>query len=112
MSPDWPPNLHPLFVHFPIALLLLAVFLDAIRLALKNQSYLNKTALVLYGAGTIGLLAAYLSGKDAIDTVYLSGEATRVAAQHEDWGLYTLIFFALFSGLRFAAFRTNRENQP
>lgn len=112
MTPDWPPNLHPLFVHFPIALLLLAVLTDAVRLAVKNQQWLNKTVLVLYGAGTLGLLAAFLTGKDAIDLVNLSGAATSVAARHEDWGLYTLIFFALFTVLRFAAFHTSHDNKP
>lgn len=112
MLPDWAPNVHMLIIHFPIALLVIAVLFDALQLLLKHQTWLNKTALALYGLGTLGLLAAYLSGKSAIDSVYLSGSATHVAALHEDWGLYTLIFFALFSGLRAVAFWKEFDLNP
>lgn len=101
MLPDWIPNIHPLVVHFPIALLVIAVLFDLSRLWFKNQDWLHKTVLALYTTGTVGLIAAFFSGRQAVNTVSVTGEAVPVVTTHEDWALYTLIFFALFTLMRF-----------
>lgn len=101
MLPDWLPNIHPLVVHFPIALLVIAVLFDMSRLLLKKQEWLHHAVVALYTTGTIGLAAAFLSGRQAVNTVLVTGDAVPVVTSHEDWALYTLIFFTLFTLARF-----------
>lgn len=102
--PEWAPNLHPIVIHFPIALLAVAVLLDLIRLAKREHASLNLTVQILYGLGTLGLIFAFLSGRQATETVEVAGQAFTVLASHENWALATMIFFIVFFGLRFAAY--------
>lgn len=103
LLPDWIPNLHPFIVHFPVALLVLALFAEFTRLLFRRSAWLDRTTVALYIAGTLSLFIAYISGQRAIDTVQLTGAATSVAAAHEDWALYTSLFFLLFTPLRTVA---------
>jgi len=100
MLPDWIPNIHPFVVHFPIALLVVAVLFDLARLWFTKQSWLHNTVITLYTTGTIGLIAAFLSGRQAVETVSVTGNAVPVVTSHEDWALYTLIFFGIFTACR------------
>lgn len=100
MIPDWIPNIHPLVVHFPIALLVIAVFFDAARLFFKKESWLQKATLALYTTGSVGLIAAFWSGRRAVETVSVTGDAIPVVTSHEDWALYTLIYFLVFTTIR------------
>ena len=45
--PDWAPNVHPMLVHFPIALLCVAVLLDAVALAMRKQAGLRLAAVLI-----------------------------------------------------------------
>lgn len=103
MIPDWIPNIHPFVVHFPIALLIVAVLFDLARLGFKKQSWLHQTVITLYTTGTVGLLAAFLSGRQAVETVSVTGSAVPVVTSHEDWALYTLIFFGIYTAIRLGA---------
>ena len=100
MLPDWIPNIHPFVVHFPIALLVIAVLFDLARLWFREQSWLQNTVITLYSTGTVGLIAAFWSGRQAVDTVSVTGDAVPVVTSHEDWALYTLIFFGIFTAIR------------
>jgi uncharacterized membrane protein len=102
--PEWAPNLHPIVVHFPIALLAVAVLLDLIRFAKRDHAGLNLSVQILYGLGTLGLIVAFITGRQATDTVEVAGQAFTVLASHENWALATTIFFILFFGIRFAAY--------
>jgi uncharacterized membrane protein len=109
MIPDWIPNIHPFVVHFPVALLVIAVLFDAARLIFKEESWLQKTALALYTTGSAGLIAAFWSGRQAVDTVSVTGDAIPVVTSHEDWAFYTLIYFFVFTVIRFVTWRKNLE---
>ncbi len=109
MIPDWIPNIHPMVVHFPIALLVIAVLFDAARLIFKKESWLHKAALSLYAVGSVGLIAAFWSGRRAVETVSVTGDAIPVVTSHEDWALYTLIYFLIFTAVRFMTWFKNLE---
>jgi len=100
MIPDWIPNFHPLIVHFPVALLVVAVALEIYVLVVKKPSWLQQMVLLIYGFGTVGLLAAYISGRQAVETVSITEGAVPVAASHEEWALYTLIYFSVLTLVR------------
>jgi uncharacterized membrane protein len=110
LIPDWAPNLHPLIVHFPIALLLVAVLFDAARFFFKDENWLDKATLALYTVGSLGLIASFFSGREAVDTVSVTGNAVPVVTSHEDWALYTLLFFLVYTGIRFLTWWKGLEN--
>jgi len=56
--------------------------------------------ITLYTLGSVGLIAAFLSGRQAVETVSVTGDAVPVVSSHEDWALYTLIFFGIFTAIR------------
>ena len=97
--PDWAPNIHPLVIHFPLALLVIAVLLDGTSFFLLRQ-LLGKSSLILYVLGTAGAIAAFITGKIAVDTVNPPLQAELTVGKHSDWALYTMIFFILYTVVR------------
>ncbi len=100
LTPEWAPNIHPLIVHFPIALLVVAVLLDVLQWIRPLRGRLDRAALLLYFLGVIGATAAFWSGRVAADTVRVGVEAQTVLSDHDDRALITLIFFGAFFVVR------------
>jgi len=96
LLPDWAPGIHPLIIHFPIALLALAVGLTVLDL-FYSQKWLQNATLGLYVLGSVSALAAYFSGRDAADSIGLNLKAEVAIGTHSDWGLYTLLYFGLLT---------------
>ena len=101
LLPDWAPGIHPLIIHFPIALLALAVGLTVLDL-FYSQKWLQNATLGLYVLGSVSALAAYFSGRDAADSIGLNLKAEVAIGTHSDWGLYTLLYFGLLTLTYFA----------
>ncbi|MEB2787215.1 DUF2231 domain-containing protein [Algoriphagus persicinus] len=99
LLPEWAPNIHPLIIHFPIALWLAAVFFDLISLISKD-AWIRNTAMALYGLGALSAYAAFLSGDQAIDMVTIPFQGEVTASNHSDWGSYTLYFFIAYTIVR------------
>ena len=108
--PAWAPNVHPLVVHFPIALLIAAVAVDLLGWALRRNTTLRHVATVLYVLGTLGAVAAYLTGRAASQTVWLPGMAQAVLKEHWDWAFRTVWFFAAVTLVRLALLRPSRRD--
>ena len=110
MIPAWAPNLHPLIVHFPIALLCSAVALDSAAWVLRRNQLLRQLATVLYVLGTASALAAYVTGRAASGTVWMPGMAHAVVAEHWDWAWRTVWFFAVVTVARLVLLRPSRAD--
>jgi len=101
--PNWN-GLHPLIIHFPIALLLIAplfVVLGGVLGSSKGRSFLM-SALILMVLGTASVFVAVETGGAAGK---LAGSAPRVAAvleQHKELAETTQVLFSLLT-LGFAA---------
>ena len=95
LVPDWAPNIHPLLVHFPIALLSAAAAVDVVGWAFRRNKPLRHVATLLYVLGTGGAIAAYVTGRAASQTIWLPGMAQAVLRQHWDWALRTVWFFGI-----------------
>ena len=83
-------SLHPLVVHFPIALLLTAAGLDVGALLLRRPA-LHAVALWNLALGTLGAATAVLSGLQAEDIAKHSFEIWQVMELHKRLGITTLI---------------------
>jgi uncharacterized membrane protein len=107
--PNWAPNIHPLLVHFPIALLCAAAAVDIAGWALWRNTLLRQLATLLYVLGTGGAVVAYLTGHAAAQTIWFPGMAQAVLKQHWDWALRTVWFFAVFTVVRLVLLRPSRR---
>lgn len=102
--PEWAPNLHPLIIHFPIVLLIAAVLFDTAGLFMKNNNWLQKASLILYIFGTVGALAALLSGEAAAESLQIPSAAAPHVEHHEEWAETTLYFFIIYTAARLLIF--------
>jgi len=81
-------HLHPMLVHFPIALISFGFLAVFITVLFRKKHYLPKTGYYLLLAGTAMALVALLSG--LLFTSDLSGSAGVVQDQHETFAWITL----------------------
>lgn len=82
-------HLHPMIIHFPIALLFVGFLADAIGLTLKKE-FFTKAGFYLLILGTLGVVAAYLSGNYAGEGVTEAGALKQALETHEDAATLTL----------------------
>jgi uncharacterized membrane protein len=88
-------NIHPLVVHFPIALLLAAALLEGIGILTRREEF-SRAAWWNQLFGTIGLATAVLTGIRARDLASLSGDSLELFELHEQ---SAFLVAALFAGL-------------
>ena len=100
LIPEWAPNIHPMFVHFPIAIILLAVLMDLLNLFLPDKWWDDLKTTILYGIGAVSAIAAYYTGTLAADSVFLPSGAQSVLNEHAGWALWTVWFFGIYALLR------------
>ncbi len=94
-------SLHPLIVHFPIALLLTALCLDIVALAFKRPG-LHRVALWNLSLGTLGAATAVGTGLLAERIAKHSFEIWQIMELHERLGITTLILGLMVTGWRLA----------
>jgi len=75
--------LHPMIVHFPIALLLVGFLSEIIGLILKKD-FFTKTAFYLLILGTLGVVAAYISGDITGEGIAETGALKNALEMHEE----------------------------
>ncbi|MEX2464233.1 MAG: DUF2231 domain-containing protein [Balneolaceae bacterium] len=100
--PDWAPNIHPLIVHFPIAVLVTAGLANLISLFISEKWWDETKNTILYVFGGISAIVAYYTGQAAADSLFLETEAQSVLTQHADWALWLVWFFGFYIILRIA----------
>ncbi len=108
--PGWAPNIHPVLVHFPIALLVTAAVLDLAGWLLRRNRRLRDAATLLYIIGTVGAVAAYVSGRDASQAVWLPGMAHALVKDHWDWAFRAVWFFGIVTVLRLFLLRSSTRH--
>lgn len=89
--------IHPMIVHFPIALLIVGFISDLFGLILKKD-FFSRTGFYLLILGTIGVAAAYFSGRSAGEGLTEAGVLKQALETHEDaaeLALWIMVFSAL-----------------
>ena len=102
LTPDWAPNIHPIVVHFPIALLSAAVMVDLLGLFMRKSATIRDTATWLYCAGAGVAILAYFTGSNGADALRLPAQVSPLVTEHSDWAFRTTWFFAFFASARLA----------
>ncbi len=93
--------LHPMVVHFPIALLIVGVIADITGVVLKKE-FFTRAAFYLLLLGTIGLGVTYLSGEAAGEGVVETGSLKMALEAHEDAAKLTLWAMVVTAVVRIA----------
>lgn len=102
LVPAWAPNLHPLVVHFPIALLFAAVAVDLTDLLMRERKPVRDAATWLYIAGAATAVLAYFTGYTAAQAAEPTGELATLVDAHMDRAFVATWLFAFFASLRLA----------
>ena len=98
--PTWD-AMHPLLIHFPIVLLLLAplfVLVGAILRPPRNRPYMT-VALITLLLGTVSLFLAASSGEEAAELADRAGGVSAVLSAHETLASTCEVMFAALSAL-------------
>ncbi|HPI37360.1 MAG TPA: hypothetical protein PK397_05385 [Ignavibacteriaceae bacterium] len=94
-------GLHPLVVHFPIALLLVYALLETVGALLKNNTFSN-AAFILLIVGFVAAIAAMITGEQAQHLAEnwnksgLNNSATipyNLIDEHKNWASVTIWYF-------------------
>lgn len=114
--PSWD-GLHPLIIHFPIGLLLVApVFLVLSLLVVKYRRAFALSALVLMALGTVAAFVAVSTGLAAAEIAEKTPEVIPVIENHEEMGETTRNLFTgltvLYAGLLFGPGVLKKELKP
>jgi uncharacterized membrane protein len=97
------PNFHPLFVHFPIALISVSAFFHLAARLLSNQPrYASPCAVLAHATLWLGALAALptaLLGWQASNMVDHDEAGHTAMLLHRTWALVTLLALSVLAGL-------------
>ncbi|TKB34714.1 MAG: DUF2231 domain-containing protein [Nitrospira sp.] len=93
--------IHPIVVHFPIALLCASVAFDALSLRWPTGG-LRETSLYTLLAGVMAAGVAVVTGGMEEDLAKRAGAPESVLELHESLGQVTLVIFVVLLGLRLA----------
>lgn len=97
-------HLHPLVVHFPVALLVTApvfVLLAVVGPGAWRRGF-AVSALVLLGLGTIGAWVGMSTGEAVEDAVHVTGQAEAVLERHEELAEVVAKTFTVLTGILLA----------
>ena len=83
-------HIHPMLVHFPIALLIVGFLFDIVSEFIKKEPCLLKIAFILQLLGTLGVIAAYISGDSFTNWESLVGAAKSAFMEHDESATYTI----------------------
>jgi uncharacterized membrane protein len=106
------PNLHPAVVHLPLALVPVAAGFDLVAaFGRRWRARLTTAAAVLWSLAALGAVAAYWTGRQAVDSLHgLPPQVQARISAHSDWALYTTWAVALIALVRLAlALRGNER---
>ena len=85
-------NIHPIFVHFPIALLTVAFLFDSLAAILRKED-LERTGWWTLLAGSVGLAASVVSGLKAEESVRISADVAGLLERHEQLAFFVAAVF-------------------
>jgi len=101
-------HLHPMLVHFPIALVVFGFIAQIAALYFKKEIYLSRMGFFLLIFGTLSAVVAWLTG--TLFTAEMEGAAGIIKETHEMAAMITLVTLLLTSVLRIVLQTKKSEN--
>lgn len=92
-------HLHPMIVHFPIALIIVGFLADVVFLFFRNEKCLSKTGFYLMVLGALAAVAAWSTGQ-LFTNEPSQGELLKIFERHETGALITMILMIIGASLR------------
>ena len=103
LLPEWAPNLHPMIVHFPIALILAAIGADLLSMVVRRWEWTRPATVALYLVGGASTVVTYVTGTWAAGSVTVTADAQSVLTEHANLGWWTMWFFGVYALVRLGA---------
>jgi uncharacterized membrane protein len=94
-----PDHLHPIVVHFPIALIIVGFCADVVSLFFRNEKCLSKTGFYLMVLGTLAAIVAWSTGQLFTDHPS-EGAILSVFEKHRTGAIFTMILMIIGSAYR------------
>lgn len=94
-------HLHPMIVHFPIALLIVGFLFDIVGLFSKRESF-AQMAFYLLVLGALGVIAAYITGNQAGSGITEEGALKQALETHEEAATLTIWIVSIAAVFRIA----------
>ncbi len=94
-------NVHPLFVHFPIAMTMLALLFEVLYLSLKKDQFRNTATALIY-LSMLAAVAAVVTGYIAADTIGHESPGHDMVHTHRDfmvWFTGVIVVLALMQAI-------------
>jgi uncharacterized membrane protein len=101
-------HLHPMIVHFPIALILVGFLADVVFLFFKEEKCLSKTGFYLMVIGALAAVAAWSTGH-LFTSEPEEGEIVKTFLRHETGALITMILIVAGAALRIYTVAAKKE---
>jgi len=95
------PNLHPIIVHFPVALIIIVAVSDLIGILTGRKSF-TQTATIVSVFAALGAIGAVITGLLAEDSVWHPEAAHEMLETHETVGLVFLGLVVIIAVFRLA----------
>jgi len=92
-------HLHPMIVHFPIALIMTGFLAEVVSLFFKSEKCLSKTGFYLMILGTLAAIAAWSTGQ-LFTNEPTQGAVMQVFGKHETGALITMVLMILGTAFR------------
>lgn len=94
-------HLHPMIVHFPIALLIVGFLFDIAGSITKRESF-TQTAFYLIILGALGVIAAFITGDQAGSGITEEGALKQALENHEEAATLTIWIVSIAAAFRIA----------
>lgn len=102
-------HLHPLIVHFPIALIIVGFLADVLSLFFKSEKCLSKTGFYLMVLGALAAIAAWATGQ-LFTSEPTQGAIVKIFQKHETAALVTMILMIIGASLRIFLVTKRKED--
>lgn len=106
---DFLGKIHPVIIHFPVALFTVYTLFEIISLYMKEKNF-ERVSLIILGLGILFSVWAVMTGDKAFETVrnLLSEEQLKLVESHENYATITMFYYA---GLLFIKFFLLTKNK-
>jgi uncharacterized membrane protein len=96
-------HLHPMIVHFPIALLIVGFLSDLVGLLTKRE-FFTQAGFYLFILGALGVVAAFITGGQAGDGIVEEGVLKQALETHEEAATLAIWIVSIAAVFRIALF--------